>query len=52
MIPCITNLIKVHSNGLPVIRNKVLNAITFLMKSIATNDEEAFKAIYPNTEIK
>lgn len=35
-----------------MIRNKVLNAITFFLKSIATNDDEGIKAIYPNVEIK
>lgn len=52
MIPCIQNLIKVHSGGMPLIRNKVINAITFLLKSISTNDDDAIKSIYPNAEIK
>jgi hypothetical protein len=48
MIPCLQNLIKIHSNGLPVIRNKVINALTFLLKSLSTNDDMAIKALYPN----
>jgi len=48
LIPCLQNLIKIHSNGMPVIRNKVINALTFLLKAISTNDEAGFKAIYPN----
>jgi hypothetical protein len=48
MLPCLSNIIKIHSSGVPVIRNKVLNAITFLLKSFSVNDEEALKAFYPD----
>ncbi|CDW76386.1 ubiquitin-protein ligase [Stylonychia lemnae] len=51
MIPCLQNLIKIHSNGLPVIRNKIINAITFLLKSLAVNDDQGLKALFPNTQL-
>ena len=46
LLPCIANLIKILSCGQPVIRNKVMNAITFLLKSFSRTDNEALKAIY------
>ena len=36
LIPCIQSLIKLQStNGIPVFRNKFVNAVTFLLKSIS-----------------
>ena len=53
LIPCLQSLIKVHSpnSNHPVIRNKLINAITFIIKSIATNDEESLKIMFPNHQI-
>lgn len=35
-----------------MIRNKVVNAITFLLKAIATNDVESLKLFLPNHDVK
>ena len=53
LIPCLVALTKIQSvNGVPVIRNKIVNAITFMLKSIGNNDTEALSAILPNNDIK
>jgi len=53
LIPCLQALTKLqNANGVPVIRNKLVNVITFLLKSISTNDEEALKTIIPNHQLK
>ena len=35
-----------------MIRNKVINAITFLLKKISTNEDETIKTILPNVPLK
>ena len=40
LIPCLQFLLKIqNSNGVPVIRNKLVNAITFLMKNLALGND-------------
>lgn len=46
LLPCIMNLVKVLAVGQPVIRNKVMNAITFLLKAFSRHEDEALRAIY------
>jgi len=36
----------------PVIRNKLVNALTFLLKAIGSNDIEALKTLLPSHDIK
>ena len=38
LIPCIQSFTRVHNQGVPVIRNKVVNALIFSIKSLALND--------------
>ena len=39
LIPCLAALIKVqNANGINVVRNKVVNLISFLIKSLSSND--------------
>lgn len=53
LIPCLHALTKLqNSSGVPVIRNKIVNILTFLLKAIATNDVESLKTIIPNHDIK
>ncbi|TNV74568.1 hypothetical protein FGO68_gene5813 [Halteria grandinella] len=53
LIPCLQALTKLQNqSGVPVIRNKVVNAITFLLKAIATNDVESLKLFLPNHDVK
>ena len=41
LIPCLQFLLKIqNSNGVPVIRNKLVNAITFLMKNLAVGNDQ------------
>ena len=37
---------------MPVIRNKLVNALTFLLKAIGSNDIEALKTLLPSHDIK
>jgi hypothetical protein len=40
LIPTMLSLIKIqNTNGVPVIRNKIVNAITFLLKSLSAEDD-------------
>ena len=40
LIPCLQFLLKIqNSNGIPVIRNKVVNVITFIMKNLAVSND-------------
>jgi len=40
LIPCLQYLTKIqNSNGIPVIRNKVVNVMTFIMKNLAVNND-------------
>ena len=53
MIPCLQNLLKIqNSNNVPVIRNKVVNAITFIIKCIANNDDASLREMIPKHDIK
>ena len=53
LIPCLNAIIKVlNRQGAPVIRNKVLNSITFLLKSMAQRDTEALNVMFPSAQIK
>lgn len=46
LISCLHVLTKIQNqNGVPVIRNKIVNAITFLLKSIAINDDESVRQL-------
>lgn len=49
LIPCLNSLIKIqNSNGILVLRNKFINAITFILKSITNDDDESLKLLFPN----
>jgi len=53
LIPCLQALTKLQNqSGVPVIRNKIVNAITFLLKAIATNDVESLKLFLPNHDVR
>jgi hypothetical protein len=52
LIPCLSAMIKVQTQGIPVLRNKVINAITFLLKSLASNDKETIVTMFPNAQIE
>ena len=53
LIPTLLFLIKVqNSHGMPVIRNKFINAITFIIKCFSTGDEEALKEFLPKCDLK
>ena len=46
-------MVKVQNiNGVPVIRNKIVNAITFILKAFGSNDEQTIKAFFPNNQLK
>jgi hypothetical protein len=46
-------LVKVQNiNGVPVVRNKIVNAITFILKAFGSNDEQTIKAFFPNNQLK
>ena len=51
LLPCLQALIKVQSQGMSVFRSKVINALTFLLKSLATNDREALAVLLPSLEV-
>jgi hypothetical protein len=53
LIPCLQALTKLqNNNGVPVIRNKIVNMLTFLLKAIATGDTESLKTIIPQHDIQ
>jgi hypothetical protein len=53
LIPTLLSLIKIqNSHGVPVIRNKIVNAITFILKSLSIGDEAALKEFLPKVEFK
>jgi hypothetical protein len=53
LIPTLLFLIKVqNSHGVPVIRNKFINAITFILKCFSTEDEQTLKEFMPKCDIK
>lgn len=48
LVPALIAMTKIQSSsGVPVIRNKLVNALTFLLKAIGSNDVEALKALLP-----
>ena len=53
LIPTMLSLIKIqNSHGVPVIRNKIVNAITFILKSLSIGDETTLKEFLPKVEFK
>lgn len=52
LIPCIQSFTRVLNQGVPIIRNKVVNAIIFTIKTLALNDSEALTLLYPGVNIK
>ena len=52
LIPSLNSLIKIQNgNGILVLRNKFINAITFILKSITADDDESLKLLFPNCNI-
>jgi hypothetical protein len=53
LIPTLLFLLKVqNSHGVPVIRNKILNALTFIIKCIVQGDDLTLKEFLPKCELK
>ena len=52
LIPTLLFLIKVqNSHGVPAIRNKFINSITFIIKCFSTGDEQKLKEFMPKCDI-
>jgi hypothetical protein len=53
LIPTLLSMIKIqNSHCVPVIRNKIVNAITFILKSLSVGDESTLKEFLPKVEFK
>lgn len=50
LIPCLQVLAKLKStNGNKQLRNKIINGLTFIMKSVAQEDEKNLQVMIPST---
>lgn len=47
LIPCLQALVKIQVSNVPVLRNKIINAMTYLLKTLGANDKETINQLFP-----